>query len=266
MTNQAEDKTRYEQSLEKNEIGICHQYTRRVEKAKEESEKPYWEDLDLDLKKTVVKEIDRSLAKKIIEEYEWLGCMPAITKYHFGIFFGDVCGGVLSFGPEYSENLGHWDKFGYTGKMLLLSRGVCIHWTPKNTASRLIAKAIKMLPKKYEVITATTDHLAGEVGTIYQSCNFYYVGSMRDSNPNVKSKSRDRFGVIIDGKLYGARAMRARYGTQKKSVILEHHPDAKFVKQKSKHRYFYFRNYKEKHIKAIEHMIKPYPKRESTGE
>jgi len=256
--------TRYEKSLEKLDIGECHQYKRRVEKAEEEAKDPYWKDLDLDLKNAIVKPIDKKLAKRIVEEYEWLGCMPAINKYYFGIFFGDVCGGVLVFGPEYSENLGHWDKYGYTGKMILLSRGVCLHWTPKNTGSKLIMSAIKMLPKKYEIVTVTTDHLAGEVGTIYQACNFHYVGSMRDSNPNIKSKSRDRFGVIIDGKLYGARGIRAKYGTQKKAVILKHHPDAKFIKQKSKHRYFLFRgnsNTKKKHKKAIDFIIKPYPKR-----
>jgi len=124
-----------------------------------------------------------------------------------------------------------------------------------------------MLPPEYEIITCTTDHLAGEVGTIYQACNFHYVGSMRDNNPNIRSKNGDRFGVIIDGKLFGARAMRSKYGTQKQSVILEHHPDAKFVKQKSKHRYFYFRGSKsviKKHFKAIKHIVKPYIKRNQT--
>lgn len=255
------NKTIYEKSLEKDDIGVCHQYTRRIEKAEEEKANPYWKGVNLDLKKAVVKPIDRKLAKKIIEEYEWLGCMPAVNKYYFGIFFGDICGGVAVFGPDYSENLGVWDKYDYSKKILLLSRGVCLHWTPKNTASRLISKSMKMLPSKYEVITATTDHLAGEVGTIYQACNFHYVGSMRES----KGKTRDRFGVIINGKLYGSRAIRAKYGTQRKDVILEHHPNAKFVKQKSKHRYFYFRKNQQKHKEAIKHMIKPYPKRNTNG-
>jgi hypothetical protein len=98
----------------------------------------YWDDLDLELSHSVVKPISFKTAKVIIEEYEWLGCMPSIVWYCFGIYFSGVCGGVVVFGPEYSENLGVWDKYDYTGKMILLSRGACIHWTPKNTASRLI--------------------------------------------------------------------------------------------------------------------------------
>lgn len=199
-------------------------------------------------------------AKEIIEKYEWLGCMPAVNKYAFGIFFGDLCGGVVVFGPEYSENLGVWDKYGFTGKMLLLSRGVCLHWTPKNTNSKLIMGAIKFLSPKYEVITCTTDHLAGEVGTIYQACNFHYVGAMRENGKG----SKERLGVIIDGKLYGSRAIRSKVGSQKKEAILKLYPTAKFIKQKSKHRYFLFvgKN-KHKHQKSIEHLIKPYPKRET---
>lgn len=259
-------KPTYDNVKEIKEIGIgtAHQYKIRQQKAEEERSNPYWLGADLDLKKAVVKPIGRDLAKRLIEEYEWLGCMPAISKYCFGIFFGDVCGGAVVFSTEYSENLGCWEKYGYAGKMILLSRGVCLHWTPKNTGSKLITRAIKMLPEKYEVVTVTTDHLAGEVGTIYQACGFHYTGSMRDSNPNVKSKDGDRFGVVIEGKLYGARACRAKFGSQKKADILAKFPDAQFVKQKSKHRYFTFRGNKEtveKHRKAIEHMIKPYPKR-----
>ncbi len=253
-------KTRYEESLDKDSIGTAWQYDIRVRTAKEELENPYWTNADLTLKNAIVKPITMSLAKTIIEKYEWLGCMPAVNKYAFGIFFGELCGGVVVFGPEYSENLGVWDKYGYTGKMLLLSRGVCLHWTPKNTNSKLIMGAIKLLPPQYEVITCTTDHLAGEVGTIYQACNFHYVGSMRDSNP--KNKNKERFGVIIDGKLYGSRAMRSKIGSQRKDEILKRYPNAKFVKQKSKHRYFYFVG-KRKHVlyTNIKHLIKPYPKR-----
>ena len=152
------------------DIGIAHQKIIRDKKAETDKSNlfgEYWNNLDLDLKKAVVKEIDLHSAAKMIIEYEWLGCMPAVNFYDFGIFFDGVCGGVVVYGQEYIENLGRWDKYDYTGKIILLSRGVCIHWTPINTASKLIMSSIKMLPKKYKVITCTTDHLAGEIGTIY---------------------------------------------------------------------------------------------------
>jgi hypothetical protein len=70
----------------------------------------WWESIDTDIKKAEVKPIDRKTAKLIVEKYEWLGCMPAIVKYCFGIFWEGICGGVVCYSPEYIENLGRWDK------------------------------------------------------------------------------------------------------------------------------------------------------------
>ncbi len=261
------------------DVGTAHQKIIRDKKA--ETDKfnlfgNYWEDIDKDLKKAVIREVDITTAKKIIEEYEWLGCMSAITWFCYGIYFDNICGGVVCFGPEYSENLGiqarehgrkcaDWSKFDFEGNMILLNRGVCLHWTPINTNSKLIMTAIKMLPDKYKVVTATTDHLAGEIGTIYQACNFVYVGSMRDANPNIpNSKNGDRDGWIIDGKLFGARSLRLKYGDTRMETLLKYHKDVKKIKQNSKHRYFLFRGTKneQRYFKnKIAHLIKPYPKR-----
>jgi hypothetical protein len=245
----------------------AYQKLRREQIASQESNDlfgNYWDNIDIDIKKAVVKPVDLQLAKGIIEEYEWMGCLSAINKYQFGIFYDGVCAGVVVFGTDYIENLGRWDKYGYTNKILLLNRGACVHWSHPHSASKLITQAIKMLPKKYEIITATVDDLAGEIGTIYQACNFHYIGSMRDANPNVNSRKGDRDAWMINGKLLGSRAIRAKFGCTKMEVIRKTYPDAVKVKQNSKGRYFLFRGTKaekRKHHKAIKHLIKPYPKR-----
>lgn len=250
----------------------AHQKKRREEIAELESKNLldfYWNDIDTDIKKAVVKPVSLKDAKKIIEQYEWLGCLSAINKYQFGIFFDGVCAGVVVYGTDYIENLGKWDKYGYTGKIILLNRGACVHWAHPHSASKLISTSIKMLPDKYKVITATVDDLAGEIGTIYQACNFHYIGSMRDSNPNVKSKKGDRCGWLINNKLYGARAIRQKYGTTQLEIIKKHHPDVKKVKQNSKKRYFYFKGTKKEKrelFRSIKHLVKPYPKRKETLE
>jgi hypothetical protein len=249
------------------DIGTAHQKIIRDMRAETDKQNlfgAYWEGIDLDIKKSIVREIDLTTASKIIKDYEWLGCMPAVNFYAYGIYFDGCCGGVVVFGQEYTENLGVWDKYDYTGKILLLSRGVCLHWTPINTNSKLIMGAIKMLPQKYKIITATTDHLAGEIGTIYQACNFYYVASMRENNPNVSAKPMDREAWMIKGKLYGSRNIRQKVGSQKMEDILKMYPDAVKIKQNSKHRYFLFTGTKKEqqyHKSKIEHLIKPYPKR-----
>jgi len=242
------------------EVGKAHQRKIREEKIEEyaNAKDKYWENINTDISNGIVKPITYQEAKDIIVEYEWLGCMPSISQYYFGIFFDGYCGGVTVFGTEYAENRGVWDKYNYTGRILLLARGVCVHWAHEHCGSKLIMDSIKLLPEKYDVITCTTDRAAGEIGTIYQACNFHYVGSMRKG-------SGHRFGVKIDGKIYGSRTIRARLGTMRKEVILEHYPDAEFVPQYNKERYFYFRGSKsnKRYLKRqIQHMIKPYPKRD----
>lgn len=246
----------------------AHQRVMREHFAEVESQEglfgAWWHEIDIDIKKAEVKEIDLARASAIVKKYEWLQCMPAIVKYCYGIFWQNVCGGVVCFSPEYIENLGRWDRYDYTGKIILLSRGVCLHWAHEHAGSKLITTAIKMLPPEYKVVTATVDDLAGEVGTIYQACNFDYIGSMRDANPNVNSRKGDRDGWMIDGKLYGSRAIRARYGTTQIEEIRKHCPNVQKVKQNSKGRYFLFRGTKKEkayHRRQIEHLIKPYPKR-----
>lgn len=255
--------------MNKLNIGTAHQYLRRVEKENEEMSHPYWADYDLNLKNAEVRPILLSLAKEIIEEYEYLGCLAAVNWYQYGIFFksldgtSDACGGVVVFGQEYAENRGVWDKYGYTGKIILLNRGVCLHWTPKNTNSHLIMEAIKSLPEKYEVVTCTVDPDAGEIGTIYQACNFHYVGAMR--------KNKVRLNVIINGKKYGSRSIRQKYGTMAQdrlpALVKEKLGDdatIEFVTVHAKHRYFYFRGIKpikRVNLREIKHLVKGYPKR-----
>ena len=235
----------------------------------------FWKTIDIDIKKAIVKPIDRATAKEMILKYEWLGCMPAVCWYYFGIFFDGHLGGVVVYGPEYSENLGKlareqgrkcadWSKFGYEGKMILLSRGACAHWAHPHSASKLIRVSMRMLPEKFKVVTATVDDLAGEIGTIYQACGFDYVGSMRDHNPNVKSKKGDRRGWKANGKLYGSRAIRQLCGSTKEADVRKVFPDFEKVPQNSKGRYFAFRGTQREIAElrgAISKLIKPYPKR-----
>ena len=234
-----------------------------------------WQSANLDISNGVVKECSRALAKEIILKYEWLGSMPAVVWHTFGIFYDGICAGVVCYSPEYSENLGKqareqgrkcadWSKYGFEGKMILLSRGACVHWAHPHSASKLIRQSMKMLPEKYEVVTATVDPAAGEIGTIYQACGFYYVGSMREGNANVKARPLDRDGWLIEGRIWSSRSIRARVGSTRREDILRMFPEAQFVKQHSKGRYFAFRGSKKvkaQHRTAIAHLLQPYPKR-----
>lgn len=251
--------------------GSCHQYQRREEtEILDRSDKEFMEQLakvNISMDNAVIKPITIKEAKPLIEKYEYLGTIAAFNKFAFGLFFDDLLSGVVIFGSEYSINLPFWQEKYSMDKdnTLLLNRGVCTWWCPKNANSFLVSGAIKMLPEQYKVITCTVDPMAKEKGTIYQACNFKYLGSMRDSNPNLKHKKgkRDRTGCIINGKLLTSRSMRQKFGTMRKALILERFPNAQFIKVRSKHRYITFRgSRKERKFfnSKFEHMYKPYPK------
>lgn len=248
------------------EINIAHQY--KIRKEKEQIESINFNLCDVLLKNSEIRLIDKSLAKKIIIEYEWLKSIPLQTSYHFGIFFSinniEYLGGVLIYGEDYAQNTGVWNNYGFGDKLLLLSRGVCLWWTPKNTASYFISKTYDWIRKntKYRIITATVDPAAGEIGTIYQSLNWYYVGLMSGNYSN--NKESKRFSVLINGKLRYSRSIRKEFGTMKKSIILEKYPDAIFIPQYRKRRYFYFIGSKKEnkmYYNNIKHLILDYPKR-----
>ena len=259
-------------------IGKAHQRSIREQRAADTTADlfgAWWSGIKTDIANATVRAVSRAQCAELIREYEWMGCMPAVTWHHYGIFFDGFCAGVVAYGPEYSENLGKqareqgracadWSKYGYEGKMILLSRGACVHWAHPHSASKLIRASMKLLPPRFEVVTCTTDEAAGEIGTIYQACGFHYVGSMREGNPNIKSRRLDRDGWQIGKKLYGARSIRAQIGSTRMADVLARWPNAVKVKQHSKARYFAFRGSKRTqsaHLAAIQHLVKPYPKR-----
>ena len=249
-------------------MSVAHQYKIRLKKQEEEQDNLPFNLHDVNLNNTTLKLITKKEAEYVIVNYEWLKKMPGFSKYFFGLYFNingnEHLGGVLVYSPEYSLNTGVWDKYGFTDKLLLLSRGVCLWWTPKNTASYFISRANKWIKDntQYRIITATVDPMAGEVGTIYQSLNWYYVGLM-NGNYSGNNESK-RMTIIIGGKQYSTRYIRKKYGTMKKDEILKIHPDAVFVPQYRKRRYFYFMDSKynnKKYLDNISHLIQPYPKR-----
>jgi hypothetical protein len=255
-----------EENISKGNKILAHQYRIRIEKEVEEKEKIGFDYTKASLKNCIVKPIDRFLCEKIIKEYEWLGYLPKYTKYYFGLFFNidgeEFLGGVVAYQPEYGDNIGVWDKYGFTGKIIQLSRGVCLWWTPKNSASFMISKTLNWVKNNtdYEIVSATVDPNAGEIGTIYQSLGWYYVGCM---SGNLKSNGEEiiRYGYKIDGKIYNQRHIRKMIGTAKKEEVLKHFPNVEIFNAGRKRRYFKFIKNEDLHKKSIENIIKTYPKR-----
>jgi len=253
-------------NLSKNNKIIAHQYKIRLDKEKEQQSSLGFDYKKASLKNCIVKPITKKICEIVINEYEWLGYLPRYTKYHFGLFFNidgeEHLGGVVAYQPEYGDNIGVWDKYGYTGKIIQLSRGVCMWWTPKNSASFMISKTLNWVKNntEYEVVSATVDPNAGEIGTIYQSLGWHYVGCM---SGNLKENGQEiiRYGYKIGGKIYNQRHIRKMIGTAKKEEVLKHFPNVEIFNAGRKRRYFKFIKNENLHKQSIINMIKEYPKR-----
>jgi hypothetical protein len=215
----------------------------------------WWESIDTDIRNARVGRISSATAEGVILDYEWLGTMPAVVWDCFGIYFDGHLGGVAVYSPEYSENLGVWDRFGFTGKMILLSRGACVHWAHPHAGSKLIRHSMRLLLPRYEVVTATVDSAAGEIGTIYQACGFHYCGAVRE---------RPTRPAVVDdaGRIWGERRLRRRFGHSRATEIAGTMPGWGVRNAATKGRYFAFRGPNAgAHLRSIERYLIPYPKR-----
>lgn len=133
----------------------------------------------LDLKRAIVRPVSRRLAEQIILKYEWLGTM-AQTKWHYGIFFGSYCAGVccVAVGAATGGVNAHI-PFGIArDELATLARGACVHWAPTGANSKLVSWTCRLLAQdtKCKIVIAYSDTDAGEIGTIYQACNWIGIG------------------------------------------------------------------------------------------
>ena len=150
---------------------------------------------------------DRDEATKFIERHEWLGNLSQYTTHWFGTYYHDPDQGIL--GRDIMAGVILMNMPNAFSKLLgeetrklerLVSRGACISWSPKNLASSFLMWSIGWMVKKtdYRLFTAYSDPTAKEIGTIYQACNFYYLGNdsgttTRYINPYTGKVVSDRF-------------------------------------------------------------------------
>jgi len=194
---------------------VCWQYHIRGENYQDDIEsvgfsEEYVNELsvsDFDFKQIHTDNAKRDIIN-FIERHEWLGNISQFPTHWFGayhyaktkndLFKKPILAGALIFNMPnaFSKHLGdNTDEL-----ERLISRGACISWSPKNLASSFIMWAIRWMVEntRYRLFTAYSDPQANELGTIYQACNFYYLGqnfgaTERYVNPYTDKIVSDRF-------------------------------------------------------------------------
>ena len=215
----------------------------------------------LKVKKATVKSVSRLFAERIIHKYEWLGTM-APTSHHYGIFFGNYCAGVCCFGFSAGANINAYKEFGLKDRngLAYLARGANVHWSPKGANSKLVAWSCKLLAQESsaKVVIAYSDTDAGEIGTIYQACNWVCIGKGSSTTQWIAPNGR-----IFDQK-YPSDLRRKNGDIRPRKDYVAALRKAGWKEQKSnpKHRYVYVLDTSEKNlVNLVESMRQPYPKR-----
>lgn len=155
-------------------VGECHQFQRRI--ATEEDDRKNKMPFDCDLNEiTFSQEIGvNSEIRLFIEKYEWLGTIGYRPRYVFSARYRGILAGVVLIDTPTKTQ---FDRF-LPGQECQIHRGAAASWAPKNLNSKLVMFAIREMVRNthFRIFTAYVDPEAGEVGTIYQACNFKYLG------------------------------------------------------------------------------------------
>jgi hypothetical protein len=142
--------------------------------------------------------------------------------------------------------------------ILQLCRGASAFWSPVWGPSKLICASLRYLYKELGVryVIAYADPQAGEIGTIYQACNAFYIGL---TDPGRAKR------YIINGHSYDPRKVHKKFGSRAHAHLAEIDPKYTAQKIEPKHRYIFVLGPRIQRAYAVKRMgdlIKPYPKRD----
>ncbi len=178
-------------------------------------------------------------------------------SYAFGAWRDKSLIGVVTYGTPASATL----RNGICGeewssKVLELNRLCCEN--TKNTASILVGRSLRMLPRP-SIVVSYADIDQGHVGYIYQATNFLYTGlSAKRTDWKIKGREHLHGATVADesrGQENRAEWMREKYG------------DDFYLKERArKHRYIYLcggKTNRESMRKALRYSVEPFPKGES---
>ena len=212
-----------------------------------------------------IEEVDKGLAKSVIESNHYSHKIPQAIKYRFGLFYDNELKGVVIFSVpanmhtftsvfhEVSQHVG-----------LELSRVYTSDDTPANFESYCLSRCLKYIEKRtdYDVVVSYADPNFGHAGYLYQALNAWYLG---ETNSEVR--------YLYKGQLITRRGLGRRKGDSEKAHRERIMADgAKRVKMKGKHKYIFFTCNKRKKrelmslIKDKVNISKNYPKIEEFEE
>jgi hypothetical protein len=206
-----------------------------------------------------VREVSARFAREYIATYHYTRTMPDSTRFIYAGYFGSTLAGIICFGMGTGKNQ-------YTAIIPTIQNGEYVELTrlwspdgmPRNTESRLIGQAMKLLPAEIKLVLSFADPSRGHEGYIYQATNFSYCGM---SNGGKMLLTAD--GIEKHPRLLGIYRMRHPELKHKTADELMQLYGWGIKDASGKHRYVYLRGTRKERkemARQLQGMIKPYPK------
>lgn len=203
-----------------------------------------------------VRPVTRVAAQRVISRYEWLGTMRGAVSACYGLISptGEVLG-VAVFGHGTAPASADVCGTEHRADAICLRRGACVHYAPEHAASFLISRATALAHEQHgwSIFYAYADEQAGEIGTVYQACNWYYVGR---GLPPPRMWLRPESPYPVDNRNVHSAGLTAAEARRLGWQMLPAPP--------AKHRYVHFEGTKPERKRlrrALRYEPKPYPKR-----
>jgi len=156
-------------------------------------------------KKIIVKPISSKDASRIIKSCHYSGKVVQNSQLHFGVFLDGKCGGAMQFGPSLDKRKiqglvrdTSWNGF------IELNRMAFADWLPRNSESRAISVAMRIIRKTYphiEWVISFADGAQCGDGTIYRASGFFLT-AIKKNNQMWAAPTGEKFSrmSLTDGK------------------------------------------------------------------
>jgi hypothetical protein len=136
-------------------------------------------------KDIVVKPISSQDASKVVRSCHYSGISAINASLHLGVFLDGKCGGAMQFGPSLQKSSiqplvkdTKWNGF------IELNRMAFADWLPRNSESRAISVAMRLIRKSYphiEWVISFADGTQCGDGTIYRASGFSLTSIKQNS-------------------------------------------------------------------------------------
>lgn len=214
--------------------------------------------LDIRLDEIEVRLVPVREIRRAIVSGHYSGVMPDATQEAFAGYWNEIVVAAVAYGPGGNSKTFGAVVEGYDSSNARELIRLWVHSdAPKNTASYVVSRSLKMLPSQVGLVVSFADSGQGHAGYVYQSLNFYYCGM---SNEGVRYV--DSSGVEVTARLANVYRMRnpERFDGMSLSQIRDE-LGWTAVKSHAKHRYCLGVGLQ---AKAVNRVLKskslPYPK------